>query len=338
VDKLGKEGTTMAKATRILILTITLTGISFLLINAGARPPQGGGPPEFVLETTRPNVGRRVKMYRTKMVDATAEANRLRASIGLRGQMQSANQGVSINDGDKILGVFGGSGAVVFADRGKLFSTEAGRNLPNRGQAMNTARDFLNRHGLLPNEAQILDVSETRTATMTDPNAAAAEVVNNLVVHFNFRVTGQEVVGPGAKMAVTIGDNGDVIGAYRAWRDIESEEEVDAGTPDRALGKFMEISREGPPNLFKTAMVKPVNKVRIQHFQVGYMVAPGPEGARNTLEPVYVFRGKLEGQREPDEVQGNRSKGAIEDFELWLPVESRALEAVTTKNPQPPMR
>jgi hypothetical protein len=277
-------------------------------------------------------------MYKTKMVDAAAEANRLRASMGLRGQMQLASQGVSTNDGDRILGVFEGSGAVVFADRGKLFSMNAGRNLPNRGQAMNIARDFLSKHGLLPNEAQILDVSETRTAIMRGPNAAPTEVVNNLVVHFNFRIAGQEVVGPGAKMSVTIGDNGEVIGVYRAWRDIESEVEVDAGTPDRALRKFMEISRDGPPNLLKTGRVKPVNKVRIQHFQVGYMLAPGPEGTRNTLEPVYIFRGKLEGHREPDEVQGNRSKGAIEDFEVWLPVEARALEAVSAKNPQPPMR
>ncbi|MCS6804322.1 MAG: hypothetical protein RMM98_02305 [Acidobacteriota bacterium] len=327
----------MAKATRILLLTVMLTGISFALIHAGT-PAAQGGPPEFVLETTRPSVGRKVKMYKTRTVNAAAEATRLRASMGLRGQVRSANQGVSINDGDRILGVFEGSGAVVFADRGKLFSTVAGQSLPNRGQAMNIARDFFSRHGLLPKEAQILDVSETRTATVTGPNATPSEVVNNLVVHFNFKIEGQEVVGPGAKMSVTIGANGEVIGAYRAWRDIESEVEVDAGTPDRALSKFIEISRASPPNLFKTATLKPVNKVRIRHFQVGYMLAPGPEGSRNTLEPVYVFRGKLEGHREPDEVQGNRSKGAIDDFEFWLPVEARALEAVSVKNPQPPMR
>jgi hypothetical protein len=127
----------------------------------------------------------------------------------------------------------------------------------------------------MPKEAYSKGASYSTTAIFYPDNQEVETRLNGIHIIYGFRTSdGIEIEGPGAKIRVSIGEGGEIIGVHWAWRNIEPYEHRQGISEPEAIKKFHE----------QTKLDVPVKLgVRLAYYgEPGFVT-------QESLEPYYIF-------------------------------------------------
>lgn len=231
----------------------------------------------------------------TMTINQVKSANVSEMDVEAIGKLLGFNGGAGVvNDGvlgmverTKAINIYTASGAIWYADTAKLFrSVKKQPNLPSDAEAMEIAETFLSSRGLLPSDAVVSNVVADEQGEINTSTKEVSNVIKtDLQVIFDRKIDNIPVIGPGSKLKVYIGDEGEVIGVYKAWRALEPYSECTIKTPEEAFEDLKAGKcRFAGPIGFDKAIVKEISLAY-------YIEAADKE--QDFVEPVYVFKGEL---------------------------------------------
>lgn len=227
----------------LVVFAVIFAPFAFPLWIARADPPSG---PWLVYKTISPNV--------TSGYVAELAINVFNMTAPVV-EFDSGEYFVN-SSWPRILRVSNVSGSIWYEDLTKWHNaTYVPTELPDALMASYIANSFVSTHAsyLRPTTGNLASADIGYVVTRaydTLTNTTAMDVQNCIQVHYGFAtMEGYDVAGPGAKMTVAMGDNGEIIGFYRDWREIESYGYYQAISQIEALNRYIEQSGLGPENL-----------------------------------------------------------------------------------------
>ena len=250
-----------------------------------------------------PEVPSKVQLYKTtkptgenqkKQVESLA--NSLGLKKGLKG-LSDTPEGSSVEEGHQVLETYKESDSIWYGDMSKLWNEtpepmDTKKALGAESEAEveqaggNRAEDFLKKNDLLPKEAYRIGVEKTEVAELKLGEKEVGEtMVTGAQADFGFKLDNTPVVGPGAKISVNFGSDGEVVGLFKAWREVEKDKDVSTVPPKEALEKFQ--------NSTVFAELGEDSTVNIKKIYLGYYALPAFE-PQEYLLPVYTFEGEVE--------------------------------------------
>jgi hypothetical protein len=148
-------------------------------------------------------------------------------------------------------------------------------------------------HAFGPDGAQyaVHSVAEAEVLVSRGRDRAPERFVTDLQVNFRFDIGGLPLIGPGAKMQVSVGHEGEVRGAYRFWREHRPMKEARIAPAEQACEHF----RRHP--MF-ARLKDGAAKAHVHSLRLGYFAEP-PTEAQHVLLPTYEFRGVLATELHP---------------------------------------
>lgn len=182
-------------------------------------------------------------------------------------------------NGNEHFGIDASSNAITYAKNNKVMKPSA--SLPPESEAIKIAQDFLKSHGFTINDASV----ETETIYLNKLNVETNQILDKIpmMVQVNFKrnMNGMPVVGPGGKIIVDVGSNGEPIYFFKNWRQLEP-----AGTSgiipfSRAVEKLSRLEVKDVP-------VTPLKSVEIVGARFGYYEADSTE-EQKIYAPVWIF-------------------------------------------------
>jgi len=243
----------------------------------------------FEMGMTFPEVGPTMTIYQVKSVNVSEmDVKAIGKLLGFDGKAGVVNDGVlGMVEGTKALNVYTVSGAIWYADTAKLFrSVEKEPKLPSDAEAMEIAETFLSSRGLFPSGAVVSNVVADEQCEINTSTKEVSNVIKtDLQVIFDRKIDNIPVIGPGSKLKVYIGNDGEVIGFYKAWRALEPYSECKIKTPEEAF----ENLKAG-----KCRFAGPIgfDKAIVEEISLAYYIEAADK-EQDFVEPVYVFKGKL---------------------------------------------
>jgi hypothetical protein len=171
-------------------------------------------------------------------------------------------------------------------------------NLPSYEEAEVIGEGFLETikaHGLVPgNSIQLTfkwvgPLSESTILRMGENGdwEVVGKIVDSLGVKFGLEYKGFEMWGPGAKVTVEIGENGEIASFTGFWKGVEEEGTSSILTPGEALER---LSSEG----YAVKLDDP-KEVTINRVTLGYYVRSVGSG-EDYLQPAYLLDITLDGE------------------------------------------
>jgi hypothetical protein len=188
------------------------------------------------------------------------------------------------------------SASIWYADLSKLYNEYyIPEELPSEQEARETADEFLESligDGVIPENVgyEFSDIGETQTAIFDLDTEETETWINHLDVLYGFgELDGIPVEGPGAKIRVSIGDGGEVIGLHYVWREVQSPQAYPAIAEEEAT----EILKERLDVEFET----------LEGELIYY--AESECEKQDFLQPYYIFDGtvKIDGEEVPISTQ-----------------------------------
>jgi hypothetical protein len=277
---------------------------------------QGGGAPSFVMQTTIASHAARVRAFSAAPPDLSpAKLQGLTRAFGMTGTPSARGGGnLGLDQGGKCLRINGASGAILYMDTAKL-GTLTPKALPAAAAGGAAADRFVRDNALLPPEASQANVQPISMLQIGQGRGAPASVPVEMQVNYGFALNGKAVMGPGAKASVFLGQNGEVIGFNKAWRDVSQGREVATRNGSQAFSELQRSPR------FRQGGVR---NVRVTKMVAGYWAEDIGRGAVE-VAPAYIFEGvyqTADGQQIP--------------FVQKIPADAAQTEPVKPVRPQPP--
>jgi len=239
------------------------------------------------------------KMTLYKVVDRSVDEEYVQ-SIGKRMDLQEVGSDRRFyymgDEEGKVLQVDRVTGIYKYQDLNRLWNAKAiPKELPSSEEAQGRAKEYLENVGLLPQDAVFYEVitegpaeveySIDKSGNLHEDEGEKHEMDRQVVFARHLK-SGQEtlsVVGPGAKLKVYIGENGEVIGAQGGWRDVEPTEEIEIMSSDEARN-LLEVC--GPRVCLM--QLPYYDKLEIKGVTVGYFEKEWGK-TQTYLIPVYIF-------------------------------------------------
>ncbi len=212
--------------------------------------------------------------------------------FGLPGEI-GGNEDIWVaRDGGRTLeaSVRPGTGYLRYTDEEKLLSERRAAGLLSDEEAIDKARDFLEKRDWLPEGATLSGVDYYEFAEFGANGELLDEGISAISVIFEMDLAGVPVEGPGAKCSVAFGDYGELVGAARVWRDLADPTACAATISfDAALQEFKALWPEETPREGLAEDHRFVTVV-VEEMYVAYYAEPGVT-PQKTIEPVLVFVG-----------------------------------------------
>jgi len=156
-------------------------------------------------------------------------------------------------------------------------------NLPSEEEAVKFAIKALERYGGLPEDA-VLSKVQTEYAEVIDTDTGKVDRKPTLIkVTFKRCIDEMPVIGPGGKIVVYIGDNGEVVDLTKIWRKLEYAGKVKIIPAKEAFEKLVKGE----------VIMKPMGrlKLKVTDVEVGYY-AVGFGKKQEYYTPVWIFHCK----------------------------------------------
>lgn len=256
------------------------------------KPPESLVLASFKLVHPLPKVPEKMMVHKTVDPKISREdVMTLMKAISLEGKIDDREKQFVVKDQDRVLEVFKqpGTGYLRFSDNAKLGIEIEAKNLPSEDSAIARAKEFLMAHGLLPENTFFAGVGYYEFRKCDSDGKIIIQGKSAIAVGFGFKIGEIRVEGPGAKVGVVFGEDGEIIGVSKIWREIEADKERKIITPEEAFSIFKKRwPREAAPGQLEQARIK--TEVNIKEVYVAYYAEPGLE-PQNYIEPVYVFKG-----------------------------------------------
>ena len=243
----------------------------------------------FEMDMAFPDVSPTMTIYQVKSVNVSEmDVEATGRLLGFNGGAGVVNEGVlGMVEGTKAINIYTASGAIWYADTAKLFkSVKKQPNLPSDTEAIEIAETFLSSRGLFPSDAVVSNVVADEQGEINTSTKEVSNVIKtDLQVIFGRKIDNIPVIGPGSKLKVYIGDGGEVIGFYKAWRALEPYRECKIKTPEVAFEELKAGKcRFAGPIGFDKAVVKKIS--------LAYNIEAA-DREQDFVEPIYVFKGEL---------------------------------------------
>jgi len=215
--------------------------------------------------------------------------------FGMDGEVQSKDGVDLIAKGKQVLAIYRESGAFWYADFAKLHHPNYKPVLPSEKEAVNIAKDFLQRNEWLPEGAILDGVNQIFFERVEGKkHGKRAKHPNNICVDFRFSFSKLKTYGPGAKIKVFIGQNGEVIGLFHAVLVLNE------------YAEFPALSREELGEILRRKLGVPLKEIEIRDVKLVYHAESCVLNKR-FVQPVYVFEfatpAKSERRREATKVE-----------------------------------
>lgn len=160
----------------------------------------------------------------------------------------------------------------------------------DRGEAVRIADDWVSRFGPAGSRSEVFSVTEQELLVSERRGSEPRRIVGGLQVNYRFSLDGLPLLGPGAKMQVTVGRGGEVVSAYRFWREPRAQSEVATVPVDRAFARFRASALfAGLPDAASAA---------VESVRMGHLCLP-PTEVQSLLVPAYELRGVLRTETDP---------------------------------------
>jgi hypothetical protein len=193
------------------------------------------------------------------------------------GKIQSTEDVHLIAQKKRVLTIYQNSGAFWYADFDKLHHPDYKPKLPSEDEATKIATDYLKRNEWLP-EGAILDSVHRNLFERVEgkKREKRMEHPNNVCVEFRFSFGKLKTYGPGAKIKVFIGHNGEVIGLFHAAPALHR------------YAEFPILSREELEENLRRKLGVPLEGIEISDVKLAYHAESCVLGMR-FVQPVYIF-------------------------------------------------
>lgn len=239
--------------------------------------------PNISLDTKIPILPNEMMVYKTKNTVTKESIIKLGEKLGLNGDIKEDEENFYLIDKPFELQVYKPSGGIWYADMSRIYGKEKNPKLPSENDAVDIAKRFLTDKNLISGAIFDKVVTDTKKKVIVDPDTndpIYKEEPYDIQVFFCYEINGVPVIGPGSKLKVYIGNNGDVIGFFKANRNYEPWKSFKILTPTKAL----EILKERGIHSVKG----PIKEAKVKDIYLAYYARPVIE-EQAYLQPVYVF-------------------------------------------------
>jgi hypothetical protein len=155
---------------------------------------------------------------------------------------------------------------------------------PDADRALATAQAFHERLEPIQAEAEVHSVTELAVSLAQRDAGDPDRRVVGLQVNHRYRLDGLPLLGPGAKAQVTVGAEGEVMQAYRFWREVKQVATRPTLQPAQAFERFAASQQ--------FADLPDSAEVTVRTAELGLLCLP-PTAVQGVLVPVYRLRGEV---------------------------------------------
>lgn len=279
----------------LAIFAISLQTLDQTNVNFPAQEGNNNPSTKFMLETSFPKLDNTLPALVIKTPTVTSEyVENIGDKFGFTGKAGSAGTrkiGMLNEDETGQLLVYEESGAIWYALLSKIGPVVSSQpNLPSDNEAIKIAENFLLEKDLLPADAKfdkVLADKQLKLEKGTD-DIIEEYTVTLQAISSTRQINDIPIVGPGNELKVYIGENGEVVGLFYAWRDIElSKDVVSIKTAETAYNELT-----AGKSMFITPNLDQANKVNVKNIYLAYWINPANKRQEYAL-PVYVFEGEV---------------------------------------------
>jgi hypothetical protein len=179
-----------------------------------------------------------------------------------------------------------------------LLNSEATPNLPGREQAVELAKAHLRELGQLPDQEELVVRHVGGLRTTEQDGRGGTRIVDKLVtVHFGRQIDGLDVAGPGSKIVIDLGQNGELVGVAKRW--IEVKEEKVSPAQFRSKGEVEREIRDHIQREWARARRATAEPPDLGYFDDGH----------GNIEPAYFFVTELVHESQEEDGRATESMG-----------------------------
>jgi hypothetical protein len=217
-------------------------------------------------------------VYRAKEMRIEPErCVELAGHFNLRGKVHADEELYCVGEDRRLLALYRNSGAFWYADFDKLNNPAYKADLFNKGDAPRRAIQFLQEHAWLPEET-ILDSTYRAPMERVDGRRRRRRTacMNHCCVEFRAAYDRLHSYGPGGKIKVYLGDEGEIIGLFHSLR------------PVAEFGSYRLHSAGKVARLLFKKLGAPSAGIQIRELRLAYHTE-SPTMPGGFAHPVYVF-------------------------------------------------
>lgn len=219
-------------------------------------------------------------------IEFDQRVRRLQEAFGLGGEAEDLGTQVVFQDGPRILEVYRPSDSFWWTDLETAYREQPPQQaeLPGDEQAREIALEQAQRLGLDTDLAHIASVTRTTVAVSEAEHQEEFKRVDTEVhVNFIYALDGHPILGPGAKIKISMVEEGRVGNVLQFWREPAAERDVRLRHPVEVLQRMTEGRRYAS---FSPEM----GSVHCEKMRFGYYAMP-PFEFQKYLIPVYEISG-----------------------------------------------
>ena len=162
----------------------------------------------------------------------------------------------------------------------------------DQADAVRRAEEFLAPFRPGAAESRVVSVVEAEVLVSREPRSEPRRYVTGTQVNLGFTVEGVPLLGPGAKMQVTVGAEGEIQAAYRMWRKVATVDRVRGFAPEELADRL------GRSRMF-AQLTDETARVEITTARAGLLCLP-PTERQTLLPPAIEIRGTVGTETAPD--------------------------------------
>lgn len=208
----------------------------------------------------------------------------LASQFGMSGAIERDEDQSSflMTDGEKRLSMNWETGKWSYGDYSKLYSSN-NTNIPSDDEVARIATEYLKEKGWLPDDFRLQSVE-----AVTEQNAADITAPPRIIgkVAYFYRYIGDWPVLGVSRIVVHVGDNGEIVGVKKLFKDIEPAGNMSLKSVDQAFAELRAgdavLSTDNPN----------VKQAAVQDVHLAYWEDAGSISDQPYLQPVYVFTAK----------------------------------------------
>ncbi|MFW9995152.1 MAG: hypothetical protein ACFFD4_24155 [Candidatus Odinarchaeota archaeon] len=229
----------------------------------------------------------RMMMFRTPFPKWDREKVTASARLfGIDGDVQENGFCLIVSDKKSYIEIFKASNSIRWTDLAwEEEESEKPVKLPDRNEALNLAKDFLQNRKLDDKRTKLTDITYTEVSRYDQKQKGHNGGRTALHMNYGFYLDNFPVMGPGAKMQVTIGSNEKVVEMYKFWREPVADNARDIIKPEDAIEQI----RNSPSYV---DLQDKESRVTFKNIRLGYYALP-PREMQGYLIPVYEFEGAV---------------------------------------------
>ena len=201
----------------------------------------------------------------------------LSAKFNVKGRVKSEKNTAVIQQKNKVLSFYKNTGTILYGDFSKLHRPEYKPKLPELDEARKIAEEYLKENKWKPENAIFDDISTNSFEKIEGKKREKrSNWDNNISVNFRYALDQLKTYGPGAKIEVNIGNEGSIIGLFKATPSYYKHAEYPTHTQ-----KDME-------EILRWKLGIPLEGLKIDDAKLVYHAESCVEW-RRFLQPTYVF-------------------------------------------------